>query len=118
MPISRKQYGLVWGAINGAFLFCLYQGFSGNDVGFRNIAYFIAWTTIIIQFLATGIGSKKLAKYPEYPEVSIALSTIIDWIVIGFFIYYGAWITGIGYYIHWMLQLKSYYEVEKIRSKQ
>lgn len=89
-------------AFNTVFALSLYFGFFGDIEPAKNIAYFIAWLSIITSLFT---GSDEVIEYMREKGRVIPkrFDATFDLIVTAVFVWSGAWVTASFYLVHWVL---------------
>ena len=90
---------LRWVISNGLFAVVLYFAYFEKINGAENIALFYAWFTIVFSFAARSDAVIKSHKYKKR-IIPSWLNFCFDAGVTAVFVWFGAWITGIFYFIH------------------
>jgi hypothetical protein len=104
---------LKWVIINGMFLTAFYFGFVEGHEGAYNITMFVAWASIVISpFLLFDEMQKVLKKKGR--SVPSWLNNTEGFLVAFAFAWFGAWVTGVFYLFHTIIQDGAYAKAEEL----
>jgi len=107
---------IKWWLLNIVFAIAIYLGFIDGIDGAKNIAYFIAWSSIVLSlFMFSDEVIDKMAK--EKRSVPSWASALYDLSVTAVFVWFGAWVTGLFYLIHFVIIEAAWSKSEKTVSE-
>lgn len=114
-PLATLARLLKWAAFNAAFGAVLWFGFVEGLAGAQNIGLFLAWVNVILSFVmfTEPIQEKLAAKGRTVPAW---LNGTFDFSVALFFCWFGAWVTAVAWFIHWMVQEAAWLKALEKRS--
>lgn len=88
--------------LNIAFATSIYFGLYKGHENAANIAYFVAWFSIVISFLC-GIKEVQIAMQKKYVKWIRHVDIVFDICVVLAFVYFGATVTGVFYMLHMLM---------------
>lgn len=95
--VSRLVRLISWTTLNGALVWCAWEGVNGN-VGAGRVLVFVAWFFVVVYCLVSAapkhLTAKAVAKGRSVPA---RIAQGFDVIMIVFLVWHGWWFTGIAF---------------------
>lgn len=95
--MNKVKAYVRWTIGNSIFMICIVLGLIKDVSGAKNVAFLMAWITIVCSFMVLHKDILKAMQKKE--KIAKELDQTFDWVVIAFFAWYGHIVTAIFYVI-------------------